>query len=183
MANDKSDICRDQELMRSSEIINTNKRVQNKASYSPYFESPPISKKSKINATRTATVQTFATQKKVKTVIGREVYDCYANQLAKDLLGKRLFRVLDNGEVLSGRIVETEGYLGEDDKACHSYGGKKTRRTHAMYMSPGTAYVYIIYGMYYCLNISSKDTGGAVLIRALEPIDGEFNDKLVIPKQ
>ena len=72
----------------------------------------------------------------------------------------------------SGRIVETEAYLGVDDRACHAYGDKRTERTRAMYMTEGTSYVYQIYGMYNCLNISSSDFGGAVLIRALEPVEG-----------
>lgn len=72
----------------------------------------------------------------------------------------------------SGRIVETEAYLGVDDKACHAYGDKRTERTRAMYMEEGTAYVYQIYGMYNCLNISSSELGGAVLIRALDPVEG-----------
>ena len=105
--------------------------------------------------------------------IGREFYSKPTEELAKSLLGKVLYRVLESGEVLSGRIVETEAYLGEIDKACHSYGGKKTERTKPMFMAPGTAYVYIIYGMYHCFNISSGDNGACVLIRALEPISGE----------
>eukprot|EP00794_Sanderia_malayensis_P009257 gene9257-10235_t len=93
-------------------------------------------------------------------------------ELAKFLLGKTLNRVIESGEKLSGRIVETEAYLGEPDKACHAYGGKRTQKTEPMYMQPGTAYVYFIYGMYFCLNISSKDAGGCVLIRALQPLSG-----------
>ncbi|XP_054717128.1 uncharacterized protein LOC129226543 [Uloborus diversus] len=92
--------------------------------------------------------------------------------LAKALLGKILVRKLPTGEILRGRIVETESYLGNDDKASHSYQGKETKRNEAMFLSPGTAYVYSIYGMYYCFNISSLEDGSAVLIRALEPIEG-----------
>ena len=95
--------------------------------------------------------------------------------LAKYLLGKVLTRVYDNGDILSGRIVETEAYLGETDRACHTYGGKRTERTQPMYMNPGTLYVYFIYGMYHCLNISSQDVGGCVLIRALDPIQGLYH--------
>ena len=93
--------------------------------------------------------------------------------LAKYLLRKIVIRVLDTGEKLAGRIVETEAYLGEIDKACHTNGGKKTAKTEAMYMEPGTAYVYFMYGMYICLNISSADQGGCVLIRALQPVQGK----------
>ena len=106
------------------------------------------------------------------TKLGRAFYDRPTEELAKQLLGKLLYRVLGNGEVLCGRIVETEGYLGEVDKACHAFGGKRTARSEPMYMAPGTAYVYIIYGMYHCLNISSQEPGACVLIRALEPLQG-----------
>ena len=108
------------------------------------------------------------------TKLGRSFYDRPTEDLAKQLLGKLLYRVLGNGEVLCGRIVETEGYLGEVDKACHAFGGKRTARSEPMYMAPGTAYVYIIYGMYHCLNISSQEPGACVLIRALEPLQGGF---------
>lgn len=108
------------------------------------------------------------------TKLDRSFYDRPTENLAKELLGKLLYRVLDNGEVLCGRIVETEGYLGEIDKACHAFGGKRTARSEPMYMAPGTAYVYIIYGMYNCLNISSQEPGACVLIRALEPVQGGF---------
>ncbi len=108
--------------------------------------------------------------------LGRSFYDTPTEDLAKQLLGKLLYRVLDNEEVLCGRIVETEGYLGENDKACHAFGGKRTSRTEPMYMAPGTAYVYIIYGMYHCLNISGQEPGACVLIRGLEPLQGGFSN-------
>ena len=107
--------------------------------------------------------------------LGRCFYDTPTEDLAKQLLGKLLYRVLDNGEVLCGRIVETEGYLGENDKACHAFGGKRTARTEPMYMTPGTAYVYIIYGMYHCMNIHGQEPGACVLIRGLEPLKGRFS--------
>ena len=68
--------------------------------------------------------------------------------------------------------METEAYLGGEDKAAHSYNGKRTQRNEAMYMPPGTAYVYSIYGMHHCFNVSSRGSGAAVLIRALEPLGG-----------
>ncbi|XP_048576207.1 DNA-3-methyladenine glycosylase [Nematostella vectensis] len=104
--------------------------------------------------------------------LGRLFYDISTIDLAKDLLGKLLYRVLTGGKVVIGRIVETEAYLGRTDKACHSFGGKRTARNEAMFMAPGTAYVYFIYGMYYCLNISSREEGACVLVRALEPVKG-----------
>lgn len=69
--------------------------------------------------------------------------------------GQTLVRVVD-GMRLTGRIVEVESYLGGEDAASHSKNGKKTPRNEPMYMKPGTAYVYTIYGMYYCCNISSR---------------------------
>lgn len=99
-------------------------------------------------------------------------YNIPCVDLAQKLLGKVICRKLDTGEILKGRIVETESYLGTEDKASHSYKGKKTQRNEAMFMKAGTIYVYTIYGMYYCLNISSEGEGAAVLIRSLEPIQG-----------
>uniref|UniRef100_A0A1B6HVL7 DNA-3-methyladenine glycosylase n=1 Tax=Homalodisca liturata TaxID=320908 RepID=A0A1B6HVL7_9HEMI len=92
-------------------------------------------------------------------------------ELAKMLLGKVLCR--RTGErVLRGMIVGTEAYLGPHDMASHSYGGRRTARNEAMYMRAGTCYVYLIYGMHHCLNISSVEEGAAVLVRALEPLNG-----------
>lgn len=98
-------------------------------------------------------------------------YNIPCAELARSLLGKVLVRKLPSGELLKGKIVETECYLGVDDKASHSYNGKQTDRNSAMFMKPGTSYVYSIYGMYYCFNISSKEDGSAVLIRSLEPLE------------
>ena len=83
-------------------------------------------------------------------------YDQTCEVLAKSLLGKVLVRILDSGERLSGTIMETESYLGGEDHASHSYKGKRTNRNEPMFMAPGTAYVYHIYGMYTCFNISSR---------------------------
>ncbi len=73
-----------------------------------------------------------------------------------------------------GKILEVEAYLGPDDKASHSYNYRKTERTKVMYMKPGTLYTYLIYGLYYCLNIITEpeQMPCAVLIRQLFPIDG-----------
>ncbi|XP_046838867.1 putative 3-methyladenine DNA glycosylase isoform X2 [Vespa crabro] len=101
-----------------------------------------------------------------------EFFDTPCEQLAQHLLGKVLVRRLENGTILKGRIVETEGYLGAVDKASHSYQNKVTPRNIPMYMSPGTIYIYMTYGMYYCFNISSQESDGYVLIKAVEPLLG-----------
>jgi DNA-3-methyladenine glycosylase len=93
-------------------------------------------------------------------------------KIAKSLLGKYLIRKIGK-KILIGKIVETEAYYGPSDLASHASRGK-TERTKIMFGRPGTAYVYLIYGMYYCLNIvtEKKNFPAAVLIRALEPIAG-----------
>ena len=92
--------------------------------------------------------------------------------VARELLGQRLVRVLD-GSRLSGRIVEVEAYVGEDDRASHARPGR-TKRNAPMYGPPGHAYVYFIYGMHHCFNVVTERDGfpAAVLIRALEPLEG-----------
>jgi DNA-3-methyladenine glycosylase (3mg) len=94
-------------------------------------------------------------------------------KIAKDLIGKVL--VTQFGQVLtSGRIVETEAYAGVIDKASHAYGGRRTNRTEVMYKNGGVAYVYLCYGIHYLFNVVTNvaDTPHAVLIRALEPLQG-----------
>ena len=94
-------------------------------------------------------------------------------KLSKELLGQIFCRRLpESGTVLKGRIVETEAYLGTEDKASHTYGGRRTERNEPMFMSPGTCYVYFTYGMYYCFNLSAEGEGAAVLLRAVQPLDG-----------
>src|SRR5262245_46221232 len=104
----------------------------------------------------------------------REAFAGSAISLARRLLGAVLVRVLDDGEVLAGRIVETEAYLGVRDAASHAYKGRRTERNEAMYARPGTAYVYFTYGMHYCMNVvcGKEDVPAAVLLRALEPLAG-----------
>lgn len=93
--------------------------------------------------------------------------------LAKSLLGKYLVHI-SNGIKLSGKIVETEAYMGGIDKGSHAYNYKKTKRNIVMYKDGGTAYIYLIYGMYNCMNVVASKEGNpeAVLIRAVQPVDG-----------
>lgn len=93
--------------------------------------------------------------------------------LARRLLGQRLVRVV-NGQRLTGLIVETEAYLGAEDRAAHTWNDRRTARNRSMYLGGGHAYVYFTYGMHYCFNVVSgpPESGKAVLIRALHPIEG-----------
>lgn len=104
----------------------------------------------------------------------RSFYRRPAETVARDLLGRYLVRELD-GERLVLRLVETEAYLGEPDRASHAWGGRRTPRNESLYLPGGHAYVYLIYGMHYCLNAvtGEADSGGAVLLRAGEPVEGE----------
>lgn len=101
----------------------------------------------------------------------REFYHRDTILVAKELLGKHLVHVHDNGLTQIGKIVEVEAYLGPHDLAAHSAKGL-TERTKVMFGPPGYAYVYLIYGMYHCVNAVTESAGhaSAVLLRALEPI-------------
>ena len=103
----------------------------------------------------------------------KEFFERDTKIVATDLLGKYIIRETSKGKIL-GKIVEVEAYLGPKDKASHSYNYKKTDRTKTMYMKPGTLYIYLIYGLYFCLNVITEPEGMpcAVLIRQLFPIDG-----------
>ncbi|KAM6165355.1 DNA-3-methyladenine glycosylase [Erethizon dorsatum] len=104
--------------------------------------------------------------------LGSEFFDKPAISLARAFLGQVLVRRLGDGTELRGCIVETEAYLGPEDEAAHSRGGRQTPRNRSMFMKPGTLYVYLIYGMYFCMNVSSQGDGACVLLRALEPLGG-----------
>ena len=104
--------------------------------------------------------------------LGRAFYDRSPEVVARQLLGKVL-RHKYKDEWLSGRIVEVEAYLGQDDPASHTFIGE-TERNKVLFGPPGVAYVYFIYGMYNCLNVSCLPAGvpGGVLFRAIEPLEG-----------
>jgi hypothetical protein len=88
--------------------------------------------------------------------LGASFFDQPSRQLARSLLGKRLVRVADDGGRRVGAIVEAEAYAGFEDRAAHSFGGKRTPRNEATFMAPGTANVYNIHGRYACMNVSSS---------------------------
>ena len=104
--------------------------------------------------------------------LDRKFFERSATEVAPDLLGKTLIRKIGN-KTISGKIVETEAYVGEDDLACHARFGK-TERNKVMYSRGGLIYIYLIYGMYYNFNIvtAKEHVPEAVLIRALEPVEG-----------
>jgi DNA-3-methyladenine glycosylase len=104
------------------------------------------------------------------TLVPRELYLGSPDVVARALLGKLLVRT---SEPMVGRIVEVEAYFGERDPAAHSFAGK-TARNAVLFGPPGHAYVYFIYGMHFCLNVSCEPDGraGCILVRALEPLCG-----------
>lgn len=103
-------------------------------------------------------------------IINRNFYNRHTIQVAKDLLGCFLVREY-RGKIIKAKIIETEAYRGEYDLACHASKGR-TPRTETLYGEPGHAYIYMIYGMYFLLNVvtEKKDFPGGVLIRAVEII-------------
>lgn len=105
--------------------------------------------------------------------LGVEFYSIPASAAARALLGMRLVRLLD-GKRVSGTIIETEAYQGEEDRACHARAGK-TARTAVMYGPPGRAYIYFTYGMHWMLNVVCEREGfpAAVLLRAIQLEEGQ----------
>lgn len=105
--------------------------------------------------------------------LSRKFYQQETETVAKLLLGKTLVHKMGK-KMISGYITETEAYLGAIDRACHTYGGKQTKRVQSMYLEGGHSYIYFIYGMYYCFNVVTRTTQHpeAVLIRSLEPLSG-----------
>ena len=110
-----------------------------------------------------------------RRVLPRSYFNYPTVQVARSLIGKYLVRVID-GRILAGKIVEVEAYVGSKDRACHASKGR-TQRTEVMFGPAGVAYVYLIYGMYHCLNVVTEreEFPSAVLIRAIE-FDGELID-------
>lgn len=108
----------------------------------------------------------------IAEILPERFYHRYVVDVARDLLGKRLVRMLD-GQRISGIITETEAYDGMQDLACHARVGK-TKRNAVMFGQAGRAYVYFTYGMHWCLNLvtGELDYPAAVLIRAIEPLEG-----------
>ena len=103
--------------------------------------------------------------------LDRQFYNRDTILVARELLGKQLVHIVAGAVKRVGRIVETEAYLGPHDLAAHSVRGR-TKRTEPMFGPPGHAYVYLIYGIYYCMNVVTEPEGhaSAVLLRALEPV-------------
>ncbi len=117
-------------------------------------------------------VQTFKPANLQTMILPRKFYNRSTLAVARELIGARLVRILE-GVKLVGIITETEGYIGEEDLACHAKAGR-TPRTQVMYGPPGHAYVYFTYGNHWMLNTVTEREGfpAAVLIRAIQPIEG-----------
>lgn len=105
-------------------------------------------------------------------ILSQDFYFQDTKTVAKELLGKILHIKIGTREQ-KARIVETEAYLGIDDPACHTFNGRNTPRVRSMYLDGGHSYVYLIYGMYYCLNVVTRTSEfpEAVLIRGVEPLE------------
>lgn len=107
-------------------------------------------------------------------ILPRTFYQQDIFTVSRCLLGKILVHETEEGTT-AGRIVEVEAYTGPEDRAAHSFGGRRTPRNDVMFGEKGHAYVYLIYGMYFCVNFTAGNIPGkpeAVLIRALEPVEG-----------
>ena len=114
-----------------------------------------------------------------KKRLGRDFFSRDGITVAKELLGKILVHETEAGTV-RGIITEVESYMGEEDKGSHTYGGKRTARTEPMYHAGGTSYVYLIYGMYSCMNIAAmtEEIPQAVLLRSVIPADKESEERM-----
>lgn len=110
----------------------------------------------------------------------REFFTRDGITVARELLGKILVHETKEGTI-RGIITEVESYMGEEDKGSHTYGGRRTERTEPMYHVGGTSYVYLIYGMYSCMNIATATDGipQAVLLRSVIPADEESGERML----
>ena len=106
-------------------------------------------------------------------VLAREFYQRPTEDVARDLLGKLVVRKHPDGDTVV-RLTEVEAYLGVDDPACHTFGGRRTRRTESMWGEAGHAYVYLVYGLHHCLNVVTVGPGSpeAVLLRGAQILRG-----------
>lgn len=111
-------------------------------------------------------------------ILPQDFYFNDTTSVAKSLLGKVL-NINIGSEKQKARIVEVEAYLGIEDPACHTFGNRQTQRTKSMYLDGGHTYVYLIYGMHYCLNFVTRSHKHpeAVLIRAVQPLPADMNPK------
>ena len=114
-----------------------------------------------------------ARRSRIGEALPASFFDRETEIVSRELLGAVLWCRSPDG-IAAGRIVETEAYLGEHDPACHAAGPGMTERTRPLYGAPGIAYVYFIYGVHWCFNAVTREHGqpSAVLVRALEPLDG-----------
>jgi len=110
-------------------------------------------------------------------ILSHDFYNRDTVRVARDLLGRQIVRRWRGQDILC-RITETEAYVGRVDKACHAYGYRRTARTEMLFSPPGHAYVYLIYGMYHCLNFVTEPEGEpcAVLIRCVRHVRREDRD-------
>lgn len=118
-------------------------------------------------------IYTLFLKEGVKIKLTRDFYERDALEAAKELLGKYIVRVTEEGTTV-GKIVEVEAYMGPLDAAAHTFNGKRSERTEVAFGPGGHAYVYLIYGMYNCFNIVTNvvEKPEMVLIRAIEPVEG-----------
>ncbi|KAL7633284.1 UNVERIFIED_CONTAM: hypothetical protein RMT77_016389 [Armadillidium vulgare] len=154
---------------------NLKSEIKNTVVYSPYFDNRKVELGSTVRQLcfgRNSLTSKFLPDFSHVNRKNENFYNQECLKLAKALLGQLVVRLIE-GKRLSGFIIETECYLGSDDVASHSHNGKRTPRNEPMFMPAGTSYVYSIYGMYHCFNISSKEDGSCVLIRALEPYENQ----------